>query len=305
MGYRIEGMSNISTGSLPFAKGHGTENDFLIINDPDGDLSLDPSRVAALCDRRAGLGADGLLRVIRAQALVDNGELDKLADGIDGDDWFMDYRNADGSIAEMCGNGTRVFAHWVIAQGLIPIPPQGLTGEGISFTVGTRAGAKPVIVHAFDARHADVSVEMGAPEVIGLSTAKMAGQSYAGLGVDMGNPHLAATIPGLDSHALAQLDFEQPEFDSEFFPNGLNLEVVTPLENGEVHMRVFERGVGETRSCGTGTVAAAVSALADAGTVTGEVQVNVPGGQVKVEVREDGSTLRGPSEIIATGLAAL
>ena len=104
-------MSNISTGSLPFAKGHGTENDFLIINDPDGDLSLDPSRVAALCDRRAGLGADGLLRVIRAQALVDNGELDKLADGIDGDDWFMDYRNADGSIAEMCGNGTRVFAH--------------------------------------------------------------------------------------------------------------------------------------------------------------------------------------------------
>lgn len=76
-------MSNISTGSLPFAKGHGTENDFLIINDPDGDLSLDPSRVAALCDRRAGLGADGLLRVIRAQALVDNGELDKLADGID------------------------------------------------------------------------------------------------------------------------------------------------------------------------------------------------------------------------------
>jgi len=298
-------MSTISTGSLPFAKGHGTENDFLIINDPDGELSLDSSRVAALCDRRAGIGADGLLRVIRAQALVDNGEIEDLADGIDGDDWFMDYRNADGSIAEMCGNGTRVFAHWVVAQGLVPLPAQGLGGEEFSFVVGTRAGAKPVVVHAFDARHADISVDMGAPEVMGLSTAKMAGQSYAGLGVDMGNPHLAATIPGLDAQGLANLDFELPEYDAEFFPQGLNLEVVTPLEDGEVHMRVFERGVGETRSCGTGTVAAAVSALADAGAVTGKVVVNVPGGKGQVEVREDGATLRGPSEIIGTGLAAI
>ena len=205
----------------------------------------------------------------------------------------------------MCGNGTRVFAHWVVAQGLVSLPAQGLGGEEFSFVVGTRAGAKPVVVHAFDARHADISVDMGAPEVMGLSTAKMAGQPYAGLGVDMGNPHLAATIPGLDAQGLANLDFEQPEYDSEFFPHGLNLEVVTPLENGEVHMRVFERGVGETRSCGTGTVAAAVSALADAGAVTGKVVVNVPGGKVQVEVREDGSTLRGPSEIIATGLAAI
>ena len=124
-------------------------------------------------------------------------------------------------------------------------------------------------------------------------------------GVDMGNPHLAATIPGLHADGLEKLVLEQPEFDSEFFPHGLNLEVLTPLADGAVHMRVFERGVGETRSCGTGTVAAAVSALADAGVVTGSVKVNVPGGQVLVEVREDGSTLRGPSEIVATGLAAI
>ena len=172
-------MSIISTASLPFAKGHGTENDFIIINDPQGDLILDGERVAALCDRRAGIGADGLLRVIRAQALLDNGEIGELAEGISGQDWFMDYRNADGSIAEMCGNGTRVFAHWVVAQGLLQFPHDG--GE-IAFTVGTRAGAKPVVVHSFDSRHADVSVEMGAPDVMGLSTAKMAGQSYAGLG---------------------------------------------------------------------------------------------------------------------------
>src|SRR5699024_12521552 len=103
-------MSSISTCALPFAKGHRTENDFLIINDPEGELSLDAARVAALCDRRAGIGADGLLRVIRAQALVDNGEIDELGDGIDGDDWFMDYRNDYGSIADMFCNVTTVFA---------------------------------------------------------------------------------------------------------------------------------------------------------------------------------------------------
>ena len=298
-------MSTISTASLPFAKGHGTENDFIIVNDPQGELTLDADRVAALCDRRAGIGADGLLRVIRAQALVDNGEIAELAEGIAGDDWFMDYRNADGSIAEMCGNGTRVFAHWVVVQGLVRFPSDASDAGEVSFTVGTRAGAKPITVHSFNSRRAEVSVEMGAPEVMGLSTANMAGQSYAGLGVDMGNPHLAATIPGLSSESLAELILEQPEFDPEFFPHGLNLEVVTPLKDGEVHMRVFERGVGETRSCGTGTVAAAVSALADAGAVTGSVKVNVPGGQVLVDVREDGSTLRGPSEIVATGLAAI
>lgn len=297
----MKSMSTISSGSLPFAKGHGTENDFIIVNDFEGQLDFDAERVAALCDRHAGIGADGLLRVIRAQALVDNGEIEALAEGIAPTDWFMDYRNADGSIAEMCGNGTRVFAHWVAAQGLVPYPQDD---EELSFTVGTRAGAKPVIVHSYDSRHAEVSVEMGQPEVMGLSTANMAGQSYAGLGVDMGNPHLAATIPGLSAEGLNELELELPEYDPEFFPHGLNLEVVTPLADGEVHMRVFERGVGETRSCGTGTVAAAVSALADAGAVTGSVKVHVPGGQVTVEVREDGSTLRGPSEIVATGLAA-
>src|SRR5699024_1214619 len=182
-------MSTISTGSLPFAKGHGTENDFLIINDPDGELSLDASRVAALCDRRAGIGADGLLRVIRAQALVDNGEIEELADGIDGDDWFMDYRNADGSIAEMSGNGTRVFAHWVVALGLVPLPAHGLGGEVLSFLVGTRDGATPVVVDVIDARLLDICVDMGAPEVMYLSSANMDDVSRAALGVDIGTPN--------------------------------------------------------------------------------------------------------------------
>ena len=278
---------------MKFAKGHGTENDFVIV---EGTQPLPPEQVVALCDRRAGLGADGVLRVIRAGELVKAGEIDALAPGIDPEDWFMDYRNADGSVAEMCGNGTRVFAHWVRSRGLV---------DKDTFTVGTRAGAKQVTVHSCSDTDAVVSVEMGPATVLGVSTASMAGESFAGLGVDMGNPHLAAVIPGLSPQALAERTLEQPVFDTEFFPAGVNVELVTPLEDGVAHMRVFERGVGETRSCGTGTVAAARAALADAALGTGTVRIIVPGGEVTVEISDDGSTLTGPSRIVASGEAYL
>lgn len=276
---------------MKFAKGHGTENDFVIIEDHEGTLELSPERVRVLCDRRAGIGGDGLLRVVRAGAL---GE--PVAEGIAPADWFMDYRNADGSVAEMCGNGTRVFAHWVRSRGLV---------DSESFVVGTRAGAKQVTVHSFDEHDAQVSVEMGPAEVTGVSTASMAGENFAGLGVDMGNPHLAAVIPGLTPESLADMAFTQPEFDHEFFPQGVNVEVLTQLVDGAVSMRVFERGVGETRSCGTGTVAAARAALADAGEGAGTVTVNVPGGQVQVEIFDGGSRLTGPSRIVAEGTTVL
>ncbi|QRP61218.1 diaminopimelate epimerase [Corynebacterium minutissimum] len=278
---------------MNFAKGHGTENDFVIV---EGTQPLLPEKVQALCDRRAGIGGDGVLRVIRAGELLAAGDIDELALGIDAQDWFMDYRNADGSVAEMCGNGTRVFAHWVRSRGLV---------DKDTFTVGTRAGAKRVTVHSFTETDAEVSVEMGPATVLGVSTASMAGEKFAGLGVDMGNPHLAAVIPGLSAEALAQRTLEQPVIDTEFFPAGVNVEIVTPLEAGTVHMRVFERGVGETRSCGTGTVAAARAALADASQATGTVRVIVPGGEVTVEITEDGSTLTGPSRIVATGETSL
>lgn len=278
---------------MNFAKGHGTENDFVIV---EGTQPLPPEKVQALCDRRAGIGGDGVLRVIRAGELLAAGDIDELAPGIDAQDWFMDYRNADGSVAEMCGNGTRVFAHWVRSRGLV---------DKDTFTVGTRAGAKRVTVHSFTETDAEVSVEMGPATVLGVSTASMAGEKFAGLGVDMGNPHLAAVIPGLSAEALAEKPLEQPLIDTEFFPAGVNVEIVTPLESGTVHMRVFERGVGETRSCGTGTVAAARAALADVSQGTGTVRVIVPGGEVTVEITEDGSTLTGPSRIVATGETSL
>lgn len=260
---------------LRFGKGHGTENDFVIVSDPGQSMVLTPEMVVSLCDRRTGIGGDGLLRVIQ-----ENGE------------WFMDYRNADGSVAEMCGNGVRVFAHWVRTR-------EGVTRD--SFSVGTRAGRRDVIIHEATDSAARVSVDMGRVEVTGVSTAQLGGVAFAGLGVDVGNPHLAAVIPGLSAAELAQMDFTGPVFDTEFFPRGVNIEVLTPLSDGRVHMRVHERGVGETRSCGTGTVAAAYAALADAGQTRGEVVVAVPGGEVNVNIGEDGATLTGPSIIVATG----
>lgn len=280
---------------IAFAKGHGTENDFVILDDPNAELSITPELVQRLCDRRAGIGADGLLRVATAGALRTAGVITGLEDVAD-EDMFMDYYNADGSTAEMCGNGTRVFAHWVRHNGYVQAP---------EFVVGTRAGAKPVVVHRCDEQQADVSVAMGNAEVTGVSTCKVGSQRFAGLGVDMGNPHLACVVPGLDSQALEQLALQEPEFDQAFFPNGVNLEILTPLREGTTHMRVFERGVGETRSCGTGTVAAARSALADAGAVDGSVTVVVPGGQVTVEIAGEQSTLRGPSKIVARGEVSL
>lgn len=280
-----------SPAEIPFAKGHGTENDFLILPAFDAQLALEPALVAALCDRRAGIGADGLLRVATAGALLDAGVLERLPEGVEAQHWFMDYYNADGSIAEMCGNGTRVFAHWLCAQGLAER----------EFPVGTRAGAKMVRVHEANSRRADISVEMGPAAVTGVSTCQIGDRRFAGLGVDVGNPHLACVVPEMSPKQLSALELRAPEFDREFFPEGVNVEILTELVDGEVWMRVYERGVGETRSCGTGTVAAARAALADAGLLDGEVTVHVPGGAVRVLLEGDRSTLRGPSQIVATG----
>ncbi|MCS4536357.1 diaminopimelate epimerase [Corynebacterium sp. HS2168-gen11] len=280
--------------TLEFFKGHGTENDFVILHDPHAELPLSAALVAKLCDRRAGIGADGLLRVARAGSLLRKHVLGNLPAGVEENDWFMDYYNADGSIAEMCGNGTRVFAHFVQSRGLI---------AESTFTVGTRAGGKRVTVHSANTLKADVSVEMGNAAVTGVSTCQIGDTKFAGMGVDMGNPHLACVVPNLTVQQLRELKLEQPEFDREFFPAGVNVEIVTPISESaeEVSMRVYERGVGETRSCGTGTVAAARAALADIGKIDGTVTVHVLGGTVEVTIDNDRSTLRGPSRIVAEG----
>jgi diaminopimelate epimerase len=276
-----------------FAKGHGTQNDFVLLPDIDARVALSPSRVAALCDRRRGLGADGVLRVTTAGAAATAGVLDRLPDGVSADDWYMDYRNADGSTAQMCGNGVRVFAHYLRASGL---------DTRDEFVVGSLAGPRPVIVHHVDHTNADVAVDMGKANRIGAGEALVGGRRFRGIAVDVGNPHLACVDPELTVDQLAALDVASPvSFDQAQFPDGVNVEVLTAPAGGVVCMRVHERGVGETRSCGTGTVAAAVAALASTGAETGTLTVRVPGGDVLVTVTEATSYLRGPSVLVARG----
>lgn len=280
-----------------FAKGHGTENDFVVLPDLGVELELTPAAVAALCDRRRGLGADGLLRVTTAGAAVRAGVLDQLPESVADHDWFMDYRNADGSVAEMCGNGVRVFAHYLRAADL---------EARDEFVVASRSGPRPVRVHHADEVSAEITVEMGKPTVLGgggrAFDAVVGGRRFAGLAVDVGNPHLACVDSTLSAEQLAVLDVGGPvSFDITQFPNGVNVEIVTAPRDGSVSMRVHERGVGETRSCGTGTVAAAVAALAYTGEPTGTLRVDVPGGQVSVTVTEASSYLRGPSVLLAGG----
>jgi diaminopimelate epimerase len=276
-----------------FAKGHGTQNDFVILVDVRAKLSLTPTAVAALCDRGRGLGADGVLRMCIAEQAVANGALDRLPEGVSGGDWYMDYRNADGSVAEMCGNGVRVFAHYLRANGL---------ESSDEFVVGSLAGARPVHVHSFDDTFAEVSVEMGKVNQLGTGEAVVGGRTFTGIAVDVGNPHLACVDPELTTQDLAALDVAATvSYDRGQFPGGVNVEVLTAPIDGAVAMRVHERGVGETRSCGTGTVAAAVAALAHDGASTGSVTVRIPGGEVEVTVTDGTSFLRGPSVLVARG----
>jgi diaminopimelate epimerase len=253
---------------VEFVKGHGTENDFVVLPDLDDQLDLTVARVQALCDRQRGLGADGVLRVVRADGK-----------------WFMDYRNADGSIAEMCGNGLRVFARYLVDAGH---QPQG------SFVVATRAGDKTVTTHP----DGSVTNDMGPARLTGTSIAAVDGQGIGGFAVDVGNPHLACvTEVPVESFDLTV----PPGFDPVMFPHGVNVELINTIGDNALRMRVYERGVGETRSCGTGTVASVASWLAGQGKTTGSATVDVLGGQVFVTIEPTTSTLTGPAVLVARG----
>jgi diaminopimelate epimerase len=272
---------------VEFTKGHGTGNDFVILPDPDGALDLTPGLVAALCDRRRGLGADGVLRVVRAAKHPEGAGLAGEAE------WFMDYWNADGSFAEMCGNGARVFVRYLLAQELAE-PVDG------TVPVVTRAGLVRARVEGDG-----IAVEMRRPRLYDTSTAALGGLTLAGTAVDVGNPHLVCALPaGLD---LGALDLTRPPaVDPALFPAGVNVEFTVPGDpvdgvDGHVLMRVHERGSAETLSCGTGACAVAAVALRDAGRDAGTVTVDVPGGRLTVTVTDDACWLAGPALLIATG----
>jgi diaminopimelate epimerase len=296
--------------AVRFAKGHGTQNDFVLVPDAEGELELTPRQVALLCDRRAGIGGDGLIRAVRAAAMP-GAEVPPGADECPAVEWFMDYRNADGSLAEMCGNGLRVFVAYLEHLGYLRL------GDGDVVAVGTRAGVKRV--------HRDgdlLAADLGPWRVVGGREAADAGhdtqvsvpgepQHLPGLRIDVGNPHVVVAVP--DTGRLAAADLTRPPAVDPVPGNGTNVELIVPLHDsaaalGHLAMRVHERGVGETRSCGTGAVAAALAARVWGGDAAPDVwRVDVPGGSLRVTApagdRLSGGSveLAGPATIVAAG----
>lgn len=270
--------------AFAWLKGHGTENDFVLLPDHDGTVhgDLDGAFVAALCDRRRGIGADGVLRVIRSASI-----------GIESaGEWFMDYRNADGTISEMCGNGTRVFALHLVQEGLAdPAAP---------FVIGTRDGDKLMSFGDTRSLGSLISVDMGVPQVRGHSKVSAHGNTWEAQDVRTGNPHAVAFVERLgDVGSL----LTEPDFDASVYPDGVNIEFVVREGDRHVAMRVHERGAGETRSCGTGACAVAVAtAVADGAARPTTYRVDVPGGTLHVTWGADNHiVLTGPAEIVARG----
>lgn len=266
-----------------FAKGHGTGNDFVILLDRHAMTDPTPAEVALLCDRHRSIGGDGLIRVVRARSI----------EGWDGDPdlWFMDHRNADGSLAQMCGNGARVFARHLLDNDLV---------SGLSFDVATRDGVKRIEVTGRER----IRVAMGPVSIGPTVRVSTSGQTLTGTAADVGNPHAVVVVEDLSGMDLSRA----PEVGTDDFPEGVNVEFAT--EAGDrIRMRVHERGVGETLSCGTGTVA--VAAVLGRGTPEPHHRiVEVPGGAVEVELGPlDGDRreawLTGPAEITIHGKVQL
>ncbi|GGD80171.1 diaminopimelate epimerase [Microbacterium murale] len=288
---------------VAFTKGHGTGNDFVIIPDADGELDLTPAQVAVLCDRHFGIGADGILRVVRSAALPEGAAA--LAEE-PAAEWFMDYRNADGSIAEMCGNGIRVFAHYLVGAGLAVIEP------GTTLPIGTRAGVRDVTSSG-----TGYQVDLGRWRLSGddpLAKARGLDVARPGLGIDVGNPHVVVALASDEELDSLELEYI-PELEPAL-PAGANVEFVVPGEPlvrdgiGHVRMRVFERGVGETLSCGTGVAAAALAVRYWAGDrAPDNWSVEVPGGTLGVRMfpAEDGEhvALSGPAQLVYSGTVDL
>jgi diaminopimelate epimerase len=288
---------------IEFTKGQGTGNDFVLVLDADGSLDISPSQVAKICDRHFGIGADGLIRVVPSHLIPEGkSSLDEESSAY----WFMDYRNADGSIAEMCGNGVRVFARFLTEKGLVELP------EGQVLHIGTRAGVRDI-----QKNKAGFAVDMGRwkPDSVEvLVKAKGVDVPRPSQGINVGNPHLVVALSSQEE--LNSLDLTVAPVMDPMPEAGANIEFVVPADPmitngvGKISMRVFERGVGETLSCGTGIVAAALATRLWAGAdAPNQWTVEVPGGTLGVRMfaTEEGEHvgLSGPAELSFDGVIEL
>ncbi|PWB96312.1 diaminopimelate epimerase [Homoserinimonas hongtaonis] len=284
---------------IHFTKGHGTGNDFVLFADPEGEIELSAAQLAAVADRRFGVGADGIIRAVRS-ANLDAGAASLAEDGAA--EWFMDYHNADGSPSEMCGNGIRVFAEYLTSMGLVELGPTE------TLTVGTRAGVRDL-----QRNQRGFQVDLGRWALDGsdpLVRAKDVAVARPGLGINVGNPHVVVALSSLEELAAADLTVI-PILDPAA-PEGANVEFVVPHDPlvkdgvGQITMRVHERGSGETLSCGTGAAAAALATRHWAGpSAPNNWRVEVPGGVLGVRMwaAEDGEhvSLSGPATLVFEG----
>lgn len=260
----------MDTAAVMATYGHGTENDFVIIFDPDDKISITTSQTAEICNRSIGIGADGLLRILKR-------------DG----NWFMDYRNADGSLAEMCGNGIRVMARYLVEK--------GIQKEGI-FAIDTRDGRK----HLRVPRDGDITVNMGqVTDESSQVTVFANGKTWNAFNISVGNPHAVAFVDSVEEAGnLKEAPIVRPKDE---YPEGVNVEFVEFLDGDELKMRVFERGVGETRSCGTGTCAVALAAtLHRRRKLPATWVIYPPGGRLEVEIdSHSNAVLTGPAVLLS------
>jgi diaminopimelate epimerase len=283
---------------ISFTKGHGTGNDFVLVLDADGELEFTASQISKICDRHFGVGADGFIRVIKSANLPE-GAASLLEEPQA--TWFMDYYNSDGSTAEMCGNGTRVFARYLTEKGLVEL------GDGETLSIGTRAGVKDL-----QRNLAGFAVDMGRWKLEDEALVKASNLDVARPGqcINLGNPHTVVALASLEE--LTELDLTKMPVVEPRPENGTNIEFVVPADPmikdgvGTISMRVFERGVGETLSCGTGIVAAALATRNWAGAgAPNQWAVKVPGGTLGVRMfaTENGEHvgLSGAADLVFDG----
>ena len=285
--------------TIQFTKGHGTGNDFILILDRAGQYSLTELEIAELCDRNFGIGADGVIFVVETQH---SKEVAHLLEEEPSATWFMDYRNADGSKGEMCGNGARVFARYLLENELAELI------DGSTLPIATRAGIKDITQtangFAVDLGRWKVSVDEYLVRAHGLQVAR------PGLSINIGNPHVVVALADLAE--LESLDLTKAPVLEPEPKHGANVEFVVlddPLIKDGVAgitMRVFERGVGETLSCGTGIAASAIAIRDYAGNTQNFWRVKVPGGEIGVRIfpTEEGehAGISGPAELTFTGV---
>ncbi|MFN2556923.1 MAG: diaminopimelate epimerase [Nitriliruptorales bacterium] len=275
---------------MRFTKAHATGNDFVVLPDWDDELQLEPSLVRLLCDRRRGIGADGVIRLLRGEPSVDT---------------FMDYRNADGSVAAICGNGLRVAAKYLVDRALAKSP----------VLVATRVGTRRVTVRLGPrGRVEEATVEMGAPnflpaavpfdipgdEAVDVPVA-VDGFEVRLTAVSFGNPHAVVVVDELASAPLETIGAALENHPR--FPDRTNVEFAQIAGPDEVRVRVWERGVGETAGCGSGACAVLV-VLRRLGAIGDEATLHFSGGDVHVRYESAGDPtvlLTGSAMEIASG----